>query len=75
MSKRTINNVNSFLKVLRNGLTAPFLAFNPPPVRTKIDPQLLEPTYRPLSEDRTSIKSCFKKAMGKAVTELKSETK
>ena len=75
MSKRTIDNVNSFLKGLRNGLTAPFLAFNPPPVRTKIDPQLLEPTYRPLSEDRTSIKSCFKKAMGKAVTEHKSETK
>ena len=75
MSKRTIDYVNSFLKGLRNGLTAPFLAFNPPRVRTKIAPQLLEPTYRPLSEDRTSIKSCFEKAMGKAVTELNSETK
>ena len=70
MTKPTTTFVTNFVKGVRNGLAAPFFALNPPRVRTKIDSRLFEPSYRPLSEDKSNIQSDFDKAVTNARKEL-----
>ena len=54
----------AFFKGLKAGLAAPFTAFQPGPVRTEIPQEVLEPSYRPLSEDALNIRQYFGKALG-----------
>lgn len=63
-------NLTALLKGVRSGLFAPFTAFDPTPVRTRITLQVLEPSYRPHSEDRLHIQSYFSKAVDNAREEI-----
>ncbi|MDO4938261.1 MAG: hypothetical protein Q4E62_10115, partial [Sutterellaceae bacterium] len=65
----------AFIKGLRDGLTAPFTAFNPAPVRTQIPQCLVEPSYRPQSEDWLHIRSYFDKALVNTRKEISDEKK
>lgn len=62
--------MTNFMKGVRNGLAAPFVAMNPPCVRTKIDRRLFESSYRSPAEDMINIKSDFDKAVAYARKEL-----
>ena len=70
MTKTTKTFLTSFVKGVRHGLVDPFLAFNPPRIRTKIDRRLLESSYRPISEDRSNIQRDFNKALTNARKEI-----
>ena len=70
MTKPTTTFVTNFMKGMREGLAAPFVAFCPTRVQTKIDRRLLEVSYRSPAEDITNIKSDFDKAVAYARKEL-----
>lgn len=63
MTQPNTSFMTNFMKGVRNGLVAPFVALNPPRVQTKIDRRLFETSYRSPAEDMLNIKSDFDKAV------------
>lgn len=61
----------AFIRGLRDGFCAAITAFSPPPVRTKIDRYVVEPSYRPQSEDWMNIKGDFDKAIAHVKEEIR----
>ena len=70
MTQPNTSFMTNFMKGVRNGLVAPFVALNPPRVQTKIDRRLFETSYRSPAEDMLNIKSDFDKAVTYARKEL-----
>ena len=70
MTKLNTSLMTNFMKGVRDGLVAPFVALNPPRVRTKIDRRLFETSYRSPAEDMINIKRDFDKAVAYARKEL-----
>lgn len=70
MTKLNTSLMTNFMKGVCDGLAAPFVALNPPRVRTKIDRRLFETSYRSPAEDMINIKRDFDKAVAYARKEL-----
>ena len=70
MTKSNTSLMTNFMKGVCDGLAAPFVALNPPRVRTKVDRRLFETSYRSPAEDMLNIKSDFDKAVAYARKEL-----
>lgn len=53
----------AFLTGLVDGMSSARYAFNPPVISTRIDHEVLKPSYRSPEEDKRNIQSDFDKAV------------
>jgi hypothetical protein len=60
----------AFWKGVLDGLSAPITAFSPKSIRSRVDPKIVEPSYRSPEEDRHNIRLYFEKAIKDARKEV-----